>query len=75
MEAKIELSPLELEMLKKNVSREFEPMTATAEEAKAMNSVIAKADALMEQLDAYEELGDSLMEWYLHKYESQNKDK
>jgi hypothetical protein len=69
---KIELSSIELEMLKKNVAREFEPMTATKEEVDAMNSVIAKADELMEKLDAYDELGNSLMEWYLKKYESQS---
>lgn len=67
----IELSPLELEMLKKNVARDFEPMTATAQEADAMNSVLAKADALMDELDAYDEMGNSLMEWYLNKYQQQ----
>lgn len=72
MEAKkIELTDLEKKMLDLNVSRDFNPMTATVEEAAAMNSVIHKAEDLMEELDAYEELGDSLMEWFKAKYEEQ----
>ncbi|MBQ7774515.1 MAG: hypothetical protein IJ379_01210 [Lachnospiraceae bacterium] len=58
-------------MLKQNVNGEFSPMVATEEEAEAMNSVIDKADKLMEELNAYEELDNSLMEWFLNKYEAQ----
>ena len=68
---KIELTELELRMLKLNVKREFYPLTATEEEAKAMNSVIKKAEDLMEELDAYDELDESLMEWFLDKYNKQ----
>lgn len=68
---KIELTELEKKMLDLNVSRDFNPMTATKEEAAAMNSVIHKAEDLMEELDAYDELGDSLMEWFKAKYEKQ----
>lgn len=68
---KIELTPLEKEMLRQNVEREFEPMNATPEEAAAMNSVIDKADKLMDELGADDELGDSLMEWFQRKYEQQ----
>lgn len=71
MAKRIELSDLELRMLKLNVSGEFAPMVATEEEAEAMNSVIDKADKLMEELNAYEELDNSLMEWFLNKYEAQ----
>lgn len=69
---KIELTELELKMLKLNVAREFYPLVATEEESKAMISVIDKAEKLMEELDAYDELGDSLMEWFLDKYENQD---
>lgn len=68
---KIELTELELKMLKLNVAREFYPLVATEEEAKAMNSVITKAEDLMEELDAYDELDESLMEWFLDKYKKQ----
>lgn len=68
---KIELSELELRMLKASVNGEFFTATATDEEAAAMNSVIDKADKLMDELDAYDELDNSLMEWFLAKYNAQ----
>ena len=71
---RIELTGLELQMLKLNVAREFYPLVATIEEVNAMNSVIKKAEDLMEELDAYDELDESLMEWFLAKYIEQNND-
>ena len=68
---RIELTELEFQMLKLNIAREFYPLVATPEEAKAMNTVISKAQDLMEELDAYDELGDSLMEWFIEKYKKQ----
>lgn len=73
MEKKIELSELELKVLHASVNRTFYPMTATPAEAKALCDVIDKANALMDELHADDELGDSLMEWYLAKYEAQQK--
>ena len=55
-------------------TREFYPLVATIEEVNAMNSVIKKAENLMEELDAYDELDESLMEWFLAKYNEQNND-
>lgn len=69
--ATIQLTELEYKMLIKNVNRTFQPMNATKEEAAAMNSVISKATKLIEELDAYDELGDSLMAWFLKKYREQ----
>ena len=71
---RIELTGLELQMLKLNVAREFYPLVATIEEMKAMNSVIKKAEDLMEELDAYDELDESLMEWFLERYNKQTQD-
>lgn len=68
---KIELTELELKVLKQNVSGDFSPMNATEEEAAAMNSVLRKAEDLMDELEAYDELENSLMLWFLCKYESQ----
>ncbi len=68
---KIELTSLELQVLKQDVAGDFNEMTASPEEAAALNSVINKAEALMAELDAYDELGNSLMEWYLNKYQAQ----
>ena len=68
---KIQLTELELAMMKKDIAGEFFPPEATEEERKAMVSVIDKADAYCEKLDAYEEIGDSLMVWFLNQYEAQ----
>lgn len=73
MGKKIVLTDLELKMLKLDLKGEFYPMVATDEEFKALNSVIDKASDLMDSLDAYDELGDSLMEWFYKKYQEQQK--
>lgn len=74
MKKRIELTELELRMLKANVNGEFFPPEATKEECVAMRSVITKADDLMEELDAYDELDSNLMLWFLNKYNEQEKD-
>lgn len=69
--SKIELSPLELEMLERDLRGEFFPPEQTKEENMAYARVIDKADALMEELDDYDNLGNSLMEWFYAKYQAQ----
>lgn len=71
MTTKIELTSLELEMLERDLRGEFFPPEQTDEENKAYAKVIDKADNLMEELDAYDELGDSLMQWFYDKYKAQ----
>lgn len=58
-------------MLKRDLAGEFFPPEQTDEENKALANVIEKADNLMEELDAYDELGDSLMQWFYDKYQTQ----
>ena len=70
-ETRIELTPLELAMLKRDLAGEFFPPEQTDEENKALANVIEKADNLMEELDAYDEFGDSLMQWFYDKYQAQ----
>lgn len=68
---KIELSELELAMLERDLRGEFFPVEQTDEENAALNRVITKAETLMDELDAYDELGESLMEWFYNKYKAQ----
>ena len=70
-ETRIELTPLELAMLKRDLAGEFFPPEQTDEENKALANVIEKADNLMEELDAYDALGDSLMQGFYDKYQAQ----
>lgn len=68
---KIELTDLELAVLKKDIAGEFFPPEATEEERKALKSVIDKADKHCKDMDAYDEIGNSLMVWFLNQYEAQ----
>ena len=68
---RIELTDLELKMLKLELEEGFSTLSASEDEIKAMVSVIQKADDLMSELDAYDELGDSLLEWFYEKYNKQ----
>lgn len=65
---KIELSDIELAMFKRDLSGDFFPPEQTDEEIRALVRVIDKADNLMHELEAYDELGNSLMLWFWKKY-------
>ena len=71
---KIELTDVELKVLQQDVNGEFSDFDATEEELRAMVSVIKKADALVRELDAYEEEGDDLILWYWNKYLAQQEE-
>ena len=71
---KIELTDLELRVLQQDVKGEFSDFDATEEELRAMVSMLNKADDLMRELDAYNELGDSLILWYWNKYLAQQEE-
>lgn len=75
MELKINLTDAELKVLKQDLRGEFYPMTATDEEFEALNSVIAKASKLEEELDAYEEINGNLLQWFYDKFLEYNKQK
>lgn len=75
MELKINLTEAELKVLKQDLRGEFYPMTATDEEFEALNSVIAKASNLEEELDAYEEINGNLLQWFYDKFIEYNKQK
>ena len=72
MKQRIELTPLELAMLQRHLDGNFWPPQQTDEENKAFANVIDKADKLMEELDAYDELDSSLMKWFYNKYQMQD---
>ncbi len=66
------LTELEETMLQQNINGEFDPMTATMDEAAATNRIIEMADNLMESLDAYNELDGDLMVWFDNKLKAQS---
>lgn len=74
---KIELSADEIKVIKQQLNGEIELWSATEEQQKLLTSVIDKADALMEELDAYDDLDnymeDGVIGWYYDKYKAQEK--
>lgn len=68
---KIELTDDEIRIIEKQLSGELTSFNATEEEQIIMCSVVDKAEALMHELEAYEESGDDLIQWFYDKYKAQ----
>ncbi len=72
---KIELSADEIRVIRQYLNREFDTWTATKEQEGLLLGVVPKADALMEELDACDEMVDDykadLIYWYWCKYKDQ----
>lgn len=68
---KIELTNAEIEVIKQQLNGELGAFTATDEQRAVMMVVIDKANALCEELDAYDEMGDDLIQWFWDKYNAQ----
>lgn len=70
--AKIELSPEEIQVIEKQLKGELNTFFMEDKERELIDGVIEKAEALMAETDAYDELDDSLVKWYYDKYKSQS---
>lgn len=68
---KIELSADEIKVIKQQLNGEIEVWNATEYQQKHLTSVIDKADALMGELNAYDELDGNLILWFWNKYKAQ----
>lgn len=68
---KITLSADEIQVIKQQLKGEIEVWSATDEQQQLLTGVIKKAEALMDELDAYDELNGNLVEWYWEKYQAQ----
>jgi hypothetical protein len=68
---KIELSDKEKEVIKKQLNGEITQFSATPEERTLLMGVISKAEALLDELDDYDNMGDDLIQWFWGKYQSQ----
>lgn len=71
----IELTTLELIVLKEQLENEKQgimiDLDPSTEKGRAFSNVLNKALKLMSKLNAYDELEDSLLRWFLNKYEAQ----
>ncbi len=69
---KIELNAKELDVLERQVRGEINDWMLPVEEINILNKLITDAEALLDDLDAYDELDGDLMRWYYDKYRSQS---
>lgn len=67
---RIDLSKRETEIIKAQLEGKIE-IWAEDEVQQVLGGVIDKAEALMEELDAYDEVDDDLIAWYWNKYQTQ----
>ena len=71
---KIELTAEEIQVINQQLNGEIEVWNATDEQQKLLTGVLDKADELLEELDAYDELdeqyGGDLVKWYYAKYQA-----
>ena len=72
---KIELSAEEIKVINQQLNGEIEVWNATDEQQKKLTGVINKAEALMEEQDAYDDLDNymegGLIAWFYDKYKAQ----
>lgn len=70
--AKVELTQAEIALIDKHLNGEYNPFFASKEEQEMLNSIIERAEALEEELDAYDETTETdLLKWYKQKNNEQ----
>ena len=73
---KIVLTEKEIEVIQQQLNGEIEVHSATEEQQRVLMGVIDKANDLLDEEDAYEELeaqGNDLIDWYWKKSHAQEK--
>lgn len=70
-EKKIILNDEEKAVIEKQIKGEFSFLSSSDEERKTLDNIIHKAESLLSELNAYDEIDDSLIEWYYNKYKAQ----
>lgn len=71
----IQLTAEEIKVIQQQLNGEISAFTATPEQRTVLMGVIDKAEALMHELQAYEESGNDLIAWYYNKYKAQQEAK
>ena len=71
---RIVLSADEIKVIDQQLNGEIEVWSATDEQQRILTGVVEKAENLLDELDAYEELeneGGDLIAWFYRKYQEQ----
>jgi hypothetical protein len=70
-EGKIILSDEQIRVIEKHLRGEINSLDGTDEEKKVLAEIIDAANDLCEELDAYDKVKNSFVEWYYEKYKAQ----
>ena len=65
------MSAKDVDVLMRQIRGEIDGWMVSDEERDIIIKIVNDAEALMAELDAYDELGQSLMAWYYRKYREQ----
>lgn len=68
---KIILTQKEIEIIESQINGTFNIWNASEEDRCILNNITKRADDLLRELDAYDELEGDLIEWYYNKYKEQ----
>lgn len=71
MAQQIILTDEEKNIIEKQLNKKLNPFFMEDREREVIDKVIDDANALMLELDAYDELDDDLIAWYYNKYKAQ----
>ena len=71
METKINLTEQEKVVIEDQLNGKITAFSATAEQRAVLSKVTDDAEALIRELDAYDELDGDLIAWYYNKYKEQ----
>ena len=72
---KIELTDEQIKVIEQQLNGEIEIFTATDEQQAILAAIIDDAEALMDELNAYDELDEhnsDLVQWYFDMYKEQD---
>ena len=61
----------DIKVIEQQLNGEIEVWSATDEQQEILTKVTNDAEALMDELDAYDELDGDLIQWYYDKYKAQ----
>ena len=74
MNAKIELTEAEKEVIQKYFNGEITAFGTSEEDMQTMSGVINKAEDLMHELEAYDDAQEDMVKWYWELYETQDQE-
>ena len=70
-EGKIILPDEQIRVIEKHLRGEINSLDGTDEEKKVLAEIIDAANDLCEELDAYDKVKNSFVEWYYERYKAQ----